>query len=218
MKSGPQHFQRSPHTLEAIGSIGAASLIWKKYVAGIHVTVNATNTTSLEVINQNAIKNDIVLDKITNEDPCALIYNEDFNFVYLDCHTSASHYFDAVFKNVPRDGIVAITTKDDPSLQTLNPDGALRNYHGLIGRTSYINELGVRLVIAAITRSASKYRKGIEVQLCGFFKNTFLIIVKAIKGAQNADNSLRKICKLAHCNMCEERAFYPSTSEFGKQY
>ncbi|RZF39981.1 hypothetical protein LSTR_LSTR002384 [Laodelphax striatellus] len=201
--------------LEAIGNIGAAGLLWKKFVDGIHVTVNATNTTSLEVIRQNANDNGITVDKITNKDPCALMYNEDFNFVYLDCHTSASHYFDAVFRNLPRDGIVAITTKDDPSLQTLNPDGALRNYHGLIGRTSYINELGVRLVIAAMARSASKYRKGIEVLLCGFFKNTFLIIVKAIKGSQHADSSLRKICRLAHCSMCEERAFYPPTNDFG---
>lgn len=71
---------------------------------------------------------------------------------HIDCHTEASHYFDPVFKNLPRNGVLVVTTKDDSSLYGQNPETALRNYGGVITKTSYAKELAVRLVIAAMVR------------------------------------------------------------------
>jgi len=71
---------------------------------------------------------------------------------YLDCHTSASHFFDAAFRSIVRGGILAITTKDDCALYGRNPDVALRNYGGRIGKTMYSKELALRLIIAGMVR------------------------------------------------------------------
>jgi tRNA G26 N,N-dimethylase Trm1 len=69
----------------------------------------------------------------------------------LDCHVNAAHYLDSAFRNLPKGGILAITTTDDAALHA-NPDTALKNYGGFIARTFYSKELAGRLLLAAMAR------------------------------------------------------------------
>jgi tRNA G26 N,N-dimethylase Trm1 len=58
---------------------------------------------------------------------------------------------DSAFRNLPKWGILAITTTDDVALH-IGPEPALRNYGGYITRTFYSKELAVRLLLAAVAR------------------------------------------------------------------
>lgn len=42
-------------------------------------------------------------------------------------------------------------------------------------------------------------------------KSTITIIVKVLKGPAQANNCMSNVKQLVHCNMCEDRAFYPSS-------
>lgn len=55
-------------------------------------------------------------------------------------------------RNVAKQGLVAISTKDDGALYGRTPEIALRNYSGTITRTFYSKELAARLIIAGIVR------------------------------------------------------------------
>jgi tRNA G26 N,N-dimethylase Trm1 len=70
----------------------------------------------------------------------------------LDCHTSAACYLDSAFRNLPKDGILAITTTNDAALHAITPEIAQRNYDGYVMRTFYSKELAVRLLLAAVAR------------------------------------------------------------------
>jgi tRNA G26 N,N-dimethylase Trm1 len=77
---------------------------------------------------------------------------EHFHSSSLDCHTGAAYYLDSAFRNLPKGGILAITTTDDAALHAITPEIALRNYAGFITRTFYSKELAVRLFLAAVAR------------------------------------------------------------------
>jgi tRNA G26 N,N-dimethylase Trm1 len=70
----------------------------------------------------------------------------------LDCHTNAACYLDSALRNLPKDGILAITTTSDPSLNAIAPEIARRKYDGVVIRTFYSRELAVRLFLAAVAR------------------------------------------------------------------
>jgi tRNA G26 N,N-dimethylase Trm1 len=59
---------------------------------------------------------------------------------------------DSAFRNLPKNGILAITTTDDAALHAITPEIALRNYEGFVVRTFYSKELAVRLFLAAVAR------------------------------------------------------------------
>lgn len=45
-------------------------------------------------------------------------------------------------------------------------------------------------------------------------KSTVTILVRVTKGAESAVKCLKKIKTLAHCSVCEERAFLPDNDGF----
>lgn len=71
---------------------------------------------------------------------------------YIECTTEGSTYFDSVFRNLPRNGIFAITSWDDPAMFARPPEPALRNYSGHITRTFYASELAIRLILSEMAR------------------------------------------------------------------
>ncbi|KAL1132026.1 hypothetical protein AAG570_011636, partial [Ranatra chinensis] len=133
---------------------------------------------------------------------------------FLDCNSDASSFLDAAFRNIARNSLLVLTTKDDPSLQASNPEVALRHYGGHIIRTCYSKELGIRLVLAAMARSAAKWNKAIIVVCCATFKSSFTIAVRVQKGPQHANSCLQNIRMLSHCLTCEERKFHPVDTGF----
>ncbi|XP_046670256.1 TRMT1-like protein isoform X1 [Homalodisca vitripennis] len=148
------------------------------------------------------------------ESSYALIEKTDFNFIYVECTTEGSSYFDCVFRKIARNGVFALSTSDDPALYGRPAEPALRCYGGLISRTFYAPELAVRLVAAAMARSAARFSKSIEVLLAVTVKNAITIIVKVKKGADSAIKCLKKIKLLAHCSVCEERCFLPDNDGY----
>lgn len=137
------------------------------------------------------------------------------HFRFLNCKTSASHYMDSVFSKASNNTVLAITTSEDPSLYWQSANLALRNYGGVIVRTSYFRELGIRLVIAELVRAAARYGKGLRVLCCASFKaqQSFTIIVRVEKAPKAAVECLSAIKRLLHCRVCEDRRFLPN-SEF----
>ncbi|KAJ1520547.1 hypothetical protein ONE63_003664 [Megalurothrips usitatus] len=198
--------------VDVIGATGVAGLLWKKYLSDkVTVNINDPHEASHQIIKENCHENNLEVE-ILKKDPCVLLHERPFSFVYLDCHTDAAFYLDSLMRNIPKQGIIAITTKDDGALYGRTPEMALRNYGGAITRTFYFKELAARLIVAGIVRSAAIHSKGIDVLCVLSVKSTITIIVKILKGPVQANGCVGNVKQLVHCNMCEDRAFYPSSS------
>lgn len=65
--------------------------------------------------------------------------------------------------------------------------------------------------ILYISRAAAKCNKGIEVVCCVALKSFITVIVRVLRGPAAANKCVRKIRRVIHCCLCEDRAFYPQT-------
>lgn len=199
---------------DVLGACGATGLMWKKHLGdNVDVTINDKIELSCDLIKENIRNNNLKI-TVTNKDPCIFLHERGYNFVYLDCTNEASLYFDSAFRNIARNGIIVVTTKDDSSLHGGSPDVALRRYGGRIVRSFYGTEMAIRLVIAAMARCAILHNKSIEVLCCTVFKNTFTLAVLCTKGPQVSNKCTENLRQLKHCMVCEERVFYPAPDGF----
>lgn len=197
--------------VDALGSTGVTGLIWKKYLGDdVSVYINDPHEFSYKLISENSRKNDLKVETL-QKDPCILLHEIPFSFIFVDCHTDAAFYLDSIMRNIPKKGIVAISTKDDCALYGRTPETALRNYGGTITRTFYSKELAARLIIAGLIRAAAIHSKGLQVLCVLSVKSTITIIVQILKGPAQANACVSQVRCLLHCNMCEDRAFYPSS-------
>ncbi|KAG7167130.1 TRMT1-like 1, partial [Homarus americanus] len=176
----------------------------------VAVVINDQLPAATKRIQENAAANSLQVD-ITTEDVSVLLHQRPFDFLFLDCYGSSVHYLDAAFRNVPKNGILAITSTDDAALYGKASDVTLRNYSGYVVKTSYAKELAARLVLASVVRAAAKCNKGVEVLCCVALKSFITVIVRVLRGPSAANKCVRKIRHIIHCCMCEDRAFYPQT-------
>lgn len=60
-------------------------------------------------------------------------------------------------------------------------------------------------------RAAAKSNKGVEVVCCVALKSFITVMVRVLRGPAAANRCVRKIRRVIHCCVCEDRAFYPET-------
>ncbi|KAG0716697.1 TRMT1-like protein [Chionoecetes opilio] len=196
--------------LDALGATGVSGLAWAKHFPKVDVAINDQSAAATERITANAAANTLNV-AITAEDVSVLLLQRPFDFVFLDCYGSSVHYLDAAFRNAPKHSLLAITSTDDSALYGKAADVTLRNYGGYVVKTSYAKELAARLVLGSVVRAAAKSNKGVEVVCCVALKSFITVLVRVLRGPAAANKCVRKIRRVIHCCMCEDRAFYPET-------
>lgn len=196
--------------LDALGATGVSGLAWTKHLPKVDVVINDQSPAATQRITTNAATNNLQVG-ITTEDVSVLLLQRPFDFVFLDCYGSSVHYLDAAFRNAPKNSMLAITSTDDSALYGKAADVTLRNYGGYVVKTSYAKELAARLVLGSVVRAAAKSNKGVEVVCCVALKSFITVMVRVLRGPAAANRCVRKIRRVIHCCVCEDRAFYPET-------
>uniref|UniRef100_H3AIV7 tRNA (guanine(27)-N(2))-dimethyltransferase n=1 Tax=Latimeria chalumnae TaxID=7897 RepID=H3AIV7_LATCH len=224
--------ERSPlECLDAFGATGIMGLQWAKHLGtAVKVTINDINDNCVKMIRENCQLNRIKVTpilkeeeemeeepeeaedtlgtvKVTNMDANVILHLRAFDFIHLDPFGTAVNYLDAAFRNVRNHGIVSITSTDTSSLYSKAVNVAIRHYGCNIVRTEYYKELAARVVITAVARAAARCNKGIEVLFSLCLEHFALVVVRVLRGPTQADETVKKIRHLIHCQWCEERVF-----------
>ncbi|NXS54509.1 TRM1L protein, partial [Brachypteracias leptosomus] len=223
--------EREPiECLDAFGATGIMGLQWAKHLRNsVRVTINDCNENSVAMIRENCLLNKMKVKlntkeedndeamgdgeenadtiEVTKMDANVIMHLRSFDFIHLDPFGTTVNYLDSAFRNVRNLGIVSLTSTDISSLYAKAQHVALRHYGCNIVRTEYFKELAARIVIAAVTRAAARCNKGIEVLLAVALEHFVLVVIRVLRGPSPADDSVRKIRYLIHCQWCEERVF-----------
>ncbi|XP_068599391.1 TRMT1-like protein [Brachionichthys hirsutus] len=218
--------ERSPlECLDAFGATGIMGLQWAKHLRNaVKVTITDISDACVKMIKENCELNDIRVDgvprgprgadgaslatvEVAKMDANVIMHLRPFDYIHLDPYGTAVNYLDAAFRNVRNLGIVSVTSTDTGSLYSKSPNVTLRHYGVHIVRTEYYKELAARMVVAAVARAAARCNKGIEVLLAVALEHFVLVVVRVLRGPSQADESVKKLRKLVHCQWCEERGF-----------
>uniref|UniRef100_A0A3B4XWQ4 tRNA (guanine(26)-N(2))-dimethyltransferase n=1 Tax=Seriola lalandi dorsalis TaxID=1841481 RepID=A0A3B4XWQ4_SERLL len=225
--------ERNPlECLDAFGATGIMGLQWAKHLRNaVKVTITDISDTCVKMIKENCQLNHIRVDggsrgprgadgasaevegvpiaavEVAKMDANVIMHLRPFDYIHLDPFGTAVNYLDAAFRNVRNLGIISVTSTDTGSLYSKSPNVTLRHYGCHIVRTEYYKELAARMVIATVARAAARCNKGIEVLLAVALEHFVLVVVRVLRGPTQADESVKKLRKLVHCQWCEERVF-----------
>nr|XP_020650753.1 TRMT1-like protein isoform X1 [Pogona vitticeps] len=224
--------ERKPlECLDAFGATGIMGLQWAKHLGNsVKVTINDYSENSVTMIRENCQLNkmkavvnfkeeddcdeaveegeeNLPTIEVTNMDANVIMHLRAFDFIHLDPFGSSVNYLDAAFRNVRNLGIVSVTSTDTSSLYSKAQHVAQRHYGCNIVRTEYYRELAARMVVAAIARAAARCNKGIDVLFAVALEHFVLVEVRVLRGPSPADDTVKKIRYLIHCQWCEERVF-----------
>ncbi|KAK3590545.1 hypothetical protein CHS0354_015523 [Potamilus streckersoni] len=223
--------------LDALGGTGQGIVglqLKKGLPTQAKVVISDRDSETVEVIRANCMRNDLTPNDLkldfsrTPGDPqedqgpqeihvchCSadvLLRMEAFEFVYLNPYGNyLCIYLDSLFCRLPNNGIACLVSADISPLFARSAPSVLRQYGAHVMKTDYMKEMAARVVIAAAARCASRYNKGIEVLYTVCSNDYFLIVLRVGRGQKHANISLNKVSYLLHCQMCEEREFYPET-------
>uniref|UniRef100_A0A8C9WND8 tRNA (guanine(26)-N(2))-dimethyltransferase n=1 Tax=Scleropages formosus TaxID=113540 RepID=A0A8C9WND8_SCLFO len=223
--------ERSPlDCLDAFGATGIMGLQWAKHLrSAVKVTINDINESCVKMIRENCRLNHIRVEssrgprhtdvagdvegvpiasvEVVKMDANVIMHLRPFDYIHLDPFGTAVNYLDAAFRNVRNLGIVSITSTDTGTLYSKALNVTLRHYGCHIVRTEYYKELAARMVVATVARAAARCNKGIEVLLAVALEHFVLVVVRVLRGPTQADEAVKKIRQLVHCQWCEERVF-----------
>ncbi|XP_060546091.1 TRMT1-like protein isoform X1 [Pantherophis guttatus] len=223
--------ERKPlECLDAFGATGIMGLQWAKHLGNsVKVTINDYNENSVTMIQENCHLNKMKVVMNFEEDDCdeaieegeenlptievtkmdanVIMHLRAFDFIHLDPFGSSVNYLDAAFRNIRNLGIVSVTSTDTSSLYSKAQHVTQRHYGCNIIRTEYYKELAARMVLAAVARAAARCNKGIEVLFAVALEHFVLVQVRVLRGPSSADDTVKKIRYLIHCQWCEERIF-----------
>uniref|UniRef100_A0A8C4QJH9 tRNA (guanine(26)-N(2))-dimethyltransferase n=1 Tax=Eptatretus burgeri TaxID=7764 RepID=A0A8C4QJH9_EPTBU len=213
------HERQPLDCLDAFGATGIMGLQWARLLGrAVRVTIN--DLSELSIMERHAGINTMGMDKEEENNASdgnkILVTQLDANVLmhlhHLDPFGPAVCYLDAAFRNVRTCGVVSITSTDLSALYCKCANIATRHYACSLVRTEYYRELATRVVIAAAVRAAARCRKGVEVLLAVALEHFVLVVLRVLRGPAQADQSVRRIRRLLHCQWCEERLFMKDTN------
>lgn len=171
---------------------------------GWTVTASDRNPEAVELARQNLTANELEA-STERANANVLLHQHDFDVVDIDPFGSPIGFLDAVFARPRR--LVCITATDTAPLCGAHFRAGIRRYSAVPRNTEYHAEVGLRILLSAICRTAARYDLAISPILShaeSHYVRTYLTLER---GATTADAAVDHLGTLWHCQDCLHREF-----------
>ncbi|XP_039262597.2 tRNA (guanine(27)-N(2))-dimethyltransferase-like [Styela clava] len=196
--------------IDAVPGLGMSGMIWAKHFGkNVSVTINLHDEIYMKNCLEKNLKNNILENNVSIvcRNPNSLLHesNKRYNMIYLEAYGTCVRYLEAACFSICHRGVLCIVSTDLCTLYNKCPERVPRIYHGQAMKHEYGKELAVRLILANVARSASRWDRGISVLSSYVDENSIVLLVRILKGATHANKSLDFIQRVAHCRVCHYR-------------
>ncbi|RLB75210.1 MAG: tRNA (guanine(10)-N(2))-dimethyltransferase [Deltaproteobacteria bacterium] len=190
--------------LDLLAASGVKGLRIAKEV-GIEVCLNDINKKAYELIKKNAKINNLNVE-VENLDANFLlnVKKGKFNFIDIDPFGTPVPFLDNAIMHL-KEGYLGVTATDTATLCGVYPTVCYRRYGAIPIKTEFCHEIGLRILIGYIARTAAKYNKGIKCLLSYSMEHYFRAFVEIVKGKKKAEESLKELGYLYYCKSCMNR-------------
>jgi len=194
---------------DPLAGSGVRGLRYACEVDGVDCVVLADiSPKAIEIIKKNAeLNKPPVQIQIVRSDANALLHQMRgrFNFVDLDPFGSPAPFVEAACSALVRGGILALTATDTAALCGSAPSACLRKYGALSLRTEYCHELGARILIGFVQRTAAKHDLAFLPLLAHIARHQMRIYLVGRRKSGEAAEILRGQGFVSHCFSCGRR-------------
>jgi len=178
--------------------------------AGCTVFLNDANEYAVELIKKNAKLNRVKVD-VFNEDANLFLLKHGFDFVDIDPFGTPVPFLDNSILAASKNGYLGITATDTAPLCGVYPKACFRKYGAKPLRSEFCHEVGLRILLGYVARTAAKYERGIKCLLGHSTEHYLRLYVKLSPGKKNADSSLSEMGYVYYCRACLNREYRKET-------
>jgi tRNA (guanine26-N2/guanine27-N2)-dimethyltransferase len=187
--------------LDAMGASGVRGLR-VAHECTIPVTINDRDPQGIDLIAHNACHANLDIE-IVQRDANALLSERSFDAVDLDPFGTPAMYVDAAVRGTRR--FLFITATDTAPLCGAHLKAGKRRYFAQPMNTDYHGEVGLRILLGFVVRETVKYDRGIEPLFCFAREHFVRLHVRLTKGADAADETMKRIGFIFQCKTCQYR-------------
>jgi tRNA (guanine26-N2/guanine27-N2)-dimethyltransferase len=186
--------------LDAMGATGMRGFrIAYETLTPPAVTINDYSLLACELMQKNSTQTGINC-IITHREANALMSEQRFEMVDLDPFGTPAPFIDAACKSAHP--YLCITATDTAPLCGAHLKAGIRRYDAMPMNTEYHPEVGLRILLGYVVRMIVKYDKGVIPLLCYVREHYVRLIVKLVHGANQADNSIKRLGYVYQCTSC----------------
>ncbi|MUV58918.1 tRNA (guanine(26)-N(2))-dimethyltransferase [Halogeometricum sp. CBA1124] len=191
---------RAESYLDAMAASGIRGV--RAAAEGFDVTCADLDEEAVELARRNLARNDLSGEAV-HRDANALMHDSVFDVVDLDPFGTPIPFADAAFANT-RD-LVCVTATDTAPLCGAHQKSGIRKYSTLPQNTDYHPEMGLRVLLSALIRTAARYDKAAVPVLSHVTRHYARTYLELDGRATKADELVEKLGHVYHCEDCLER-------------
>ncbi|RDI71636.1 tRNA (guanine(26)-N(2))-dimethyltransferase [Halopelagius longus] len=191
---------RAETYLDAMAASGIRGV--RAAAAGFDVTCADVEEEAVELARRNFERNDLPGEAV-HRDANALMHDSVFDVVDLDPFGTPVPFADAAFANT-RD-LVCVTATDTAPLCGAHQKSGIRKYSTLPQNTDYHSEMGLRVLLSAMVRTAARYDKAAVPILSHVTRHYARTYLELDSRATKADEAIENLGHVYHCEDCLAR-------------
>lgn len=172
--------------------------------AGCSVTLNDLNPRAVELVKDNLELNSVEAE-VTQLDARKLLVGRRFDFVDVDPFGTPVPFIESAVQSLGNKGVLGVAATDTSALCGTYPKACRRKYDAVSLRTDYYNELGLRILLGFIARTALRYDYGVEVLFSHCTRHYFRAYVGLDR--RRVKDTLEDLVYVQHCFDCMERGY-----------
>lgn len=137
---------------------------------------------------------------ITSKDAASFESGNKYDYIDIDPFGSPVFYLDSALKLLKKGGVLAVSATDTAALMGSAQKACLRKYGANSLRTSYSNEIGIRILIKKVVETASSHLIGVLPIIFNFEGNFIRVYFKSF-----ASKRTDKTGYAYQCSKCPAR-------------
>ena len=188
---------RAESYLDAMTASGARGV--RAAADGWEVTCCDRNPKAVELAQENLERNDCAA-TVVRRDANAVMHESRFDVIDLDPYGTPMPFADAAFANCRH--LVCVTATDTAPLCGAHFQSGIRSYSAVPRNTDYHAEMGVRILLSALARTAARYDVGVTPLLTHASSHYVRTYLELEERATAADAALEELGYLSHCEDC----------------
>lgn len=169
---------------------------------GWDVTLADVDADAVALCEENLARNDLSGD-VRHRDANPLLHEEYFDVVDLDPFGTPIPFVDAAFQGT-RD-LLAVTATDTAPLCGAHFESGVRSYSAVPRNTEYHAEMGVRILLGALVRTAARYDIAATPLVTHATKHYVRTYLELDRGATAANQAVDRLGYIHHCEHCLSR-------------
>ena len=200
LRAARDRFPEASSYLDAMAASGIRGL--RAASEGWEVTCSDRNPDAVELCEQNFERNGFA-GTVLRRDANVVLHEGRYDVVDLDPFGSPIPFADAAMQGTR--ALLCVTATDTAPLCGAHFRAGIRRYGAVPRTTEYHHEIGLRVLLSALVRTAARYDLAAIPLLSHVETHSIRTYLSLESGAQRADEQIDKLGTLWHCPECRYR-------------